>query len=269
MMEVKYRFTLPEFGCPHHDLAISTIGFRSGNFIEPRVKKARSAAASTRMAPLQEESRFTFGVLLTAIAGWVDAIGFLSLGGFYVSFMSGNTTQLAIGMTRLDMDLVRVPAVLLGCFVLGAFGGTLVSTWAGRWSFPGLLVVEGLLLACAVLLSVAQGPIIGPTAPLAMAMGSQNAALRSESGDRIGGTFVTGTVFGLGAQLALWCAGRGGPRPALRHALGWIALAVGAAAGTWAFAAYGLFAIAFPAACLFALAGLAVLMDWRSRRNGR
>jgi uncharacterized membrane protein YoaK (UPF0700 family) len=268
-MEVKYRFTLPEFGYPHHDLALSTIGFRSGNFIEPRVKKARSAAASTRMAPLQEESRFTFGVLLTAIAGWVDAIGFLSLGGFYVSFMSGNTTQLAIGMTRLDMDLVRVPAVLLGCFVLGAFGGTLVSTWAGRWSFPGLLVGEGLLLACAVLLSVAQGPIIGPTAPLAMAMGSQNAALRSESGDRIGGTFVTGTVFGLGAQLALWCAGRGGPRPALRHALGWIALAVGAAAGTWAFAAYGLFAIAFPAACLFALAGLAVLMDWRSRRNGR
>jgi uncharacterized membrane protein YoaK (UPF0700 family) len=41
---------------------------------------------------LQEESRFAFGVLLTAIAGWVDAIGFLSLGGFYVSFMSGNTT---------------------------------------------------------------------------------------------------------------------------------------------------------------------------------
>jgi uncharacterized membrane protein YoaK (UPF0700 family) len=111
--------------------------------------------------------------------------------------------------------------------------------------------------------------MIGPSAPLAMAMGSQNAALRSDSGHRIGGTFVTGTVFGLGEQLALWCTGRGGPQPALRHALGWIALAVGAAAGTLAFAAYGLFAIAFPAAFLLALAGLAVLVDWRSRRNGR
>jgi uncharacterized membrane protein YoaK (UPF0700 family) len=214
---------------------------------------------------LQAESRFAFGVLLTAIAGWVDAIGFLSLGGFYVSFMSGNTTQLAIGMTRFDTELVRVPAVLLGCFVLGAFAATLVSTWAGRWSFPGLLVVEGLLLACAVLLSVAQGPMIAPTAPLAMAMGTQNAALRSHSGHRIGGTFVTGTVFGLGEQLALWCTGRGGPQPALRHALGWIALALGAAAGTLAFAAYGLFAIAFPAACLLALAGLAGLMDRGAR----
>src|SRR5947209_14903992 len=142
------------------------------------------------MAPLREQSRFAFGVLLTAIAGWVDAIGFLSLGGFYVSFMSGNTTQLAIGMTRFDMELVRVPAVLLGCFVLGAFAGTLLSTAAGRWSFPGLLVVEGLLLACAVLLSIAQGPMIAPTAPLAVAMGMQNAALSSDSGRRMGGTFA-------------------------------------------------------------------------------
>jgi hypothetical protein len=31
--------------------------------------------------------------MLTAIAGWVDAIGFISLGGFDVSFMSGNTTR--------------------------------------------------------------------------------------------------------------------------------------------------------------------------------
>jgi len=38
------------------------------------------------------------GLVLTAMAGWVDAIGFLRLGGFYPSFMSGNTTQLGIAL---------------------------------------------------------------------------------------------------------------------------------------------------------------------------
>ena len=36
------------------------------------------------------------GLCLTAVAGWVDAIGFLRLGGLYTSFMSGNTTHLGV-----------------------------------------------------------------------------------------------------------------------------------------------------------------------------
>jgi uncharacterized membrane protein YoaK (UPF0700 family) len=148
--------------------------------------------------------RFALGLLLTAIAGWVDAIGFISLGGFYISFMSGNTTQLAIGLTRFEMELVRLPAVLLGCFVIGAFVGTLISASMGRRGLAAFLLLEGLLLASAVLLSAIAGEVIGAIAPLAVAMGSQNAALRNDHGQRIGGTFVTGTLFGFGEQLALW-----------------------------------------------------------------
>ncbi|MFJ5369898.1 DUF1275 family protein, partial [Bosea sp. CER48] len=33
---------------------------------------------------------------LSGLAGFVDALGFLSLGGFFVSFMTGNTTRLGI-----------------------------------------------------------------------------------------------------------------------------------------------------------------------------
>jgi uncharacterized membrane protein YoaK (UPF0700 family) len=202
---------------------------------------------------------------LTALAGWVDAIGFISLGGFYVSFMSGNTTQLGIGLTRLDAGLVALPAVLLGCFVFGAFMATIVSNAFGRWSLPATLLLEGLLLACALLLFFWQVPIISATGPLTIAMGTQNAALRTERGHRIGGTFVTGTVFGLGEALALWCLGQGGPRPVLRHAFGWAALAAGAAAGTWAFSAYGLLALTVPAAGVLGLAGLTALMALAAR----
>jgi uncharacterized membrane protein YoaK (UPF0700 family) len=112
-----------------------------------------------------------------------------------------------------------------------------------------------------VLLSAIGGEVIGAIAPLAFAMGGQNAALRNHHGKRIGGTFVTGTLFGLGEQLALWCLRRAGPTPALEHALGWIALAVGAAAGALGFGHYRLVALAMPAGCVLILSGVTALTN--------
>ncbi|MCL2535023.1 MAG: DUF1275 family protein, partial [Nocardiaceae bacterium] len=35
-------------------------------------------------------------VFLSGLAGFVDAMGFITLGGFFVSFMSGNSTKLSV-----------------------------------------------------------------------------------------------------------------------------------------------------------------------------
>lgn len=43
-------------------------------------------------------------IALAALAGYVDAIGFLRLGGFFVSFMSGNSTRLAVGIASRSAD---------------------------------------------------------------------------------------------------------------------------------------------------------------------
>jgi len=45
--------------------------------------------------PRRDQAR---AIGLAAIAGYVDAIAFVDLGGFFVSFMSGNSTRLAVGL---------------------------------------------------------------------------------------------------------------------------------------------------------------------------
>lgn len=42
--------------------------------------------------------RLLSGLVLTAIAGFIDALAFIELGGYFASFMSGNTTQLGLAM---------------------------------------------------------------------------------------------------------------------------------------------------------------------------
>ncbi len=41
-----------------------------------------------------------FATLMTAMAGFLDAVGYAQLGRLYVSFMSGNSTQLGIAIAQ-------------------------------------------------------------------------------------------------------------------------------------------------------------------------
>ena len=65
--------------------------------------------------------------LLAALAGYIDAVGFLQLGGFFVSFMSGNSTRLGVGAALGDLTIVATAGGLIGLFVLGVIGGVLAA----------------------------------------------------------------------------------------------------------------------------------------------
>jgi uncharacterized membrane protein YoaK (UPF0700 family) len=62
---------------------------------------------------------------LAALAGFIDALGFLQLGGLFVSFMSGNSTRFAVGL-EAQSRVVPLAALLIGCFVGGVIAGSLV-----------------------------------------------------------------------------------------------------------------------------------------------
>ena len=58
---------------------------------------------------------YILAICLAALAGCVDAIGFLQLGGYFISFMSGNSTRLAVNLVSGDTSAVTLLAWIL-CF---------------------------------------------------------------------------------------------------------------------------------------------------------
>ncbi len=65
-----------------------------------------------------DSARRRFAIALAALAGYVDAVGYLSAGGYFVSFMSGNTTRLGVALGTVPAH--AWPPVL---FIAGFVGG--------------------------------------------------------------------------------------------------------------------------------------------------
>ena len=81
--------------------------------------------------------RYTAGeqnlaVSFAFIAGFVDSIGFIFLGGVFLSFMSGNTTRIATAAVDGNPDLAWLAGSAVIFFLLGVMQGALVRRLAKR-----------------------------------------------------------------------------------------------------------------------------------------
>ena len=147
-----------------------------------------------------------FAVLLAALAGYVDAIAWQSLGGFFASFMSGNATRMALGLAQGQTGAAMLGGALILAFLAGVVGGATVGEMAGKWRAAAAMALATLFLGLA-----AWAPLPHPIGPmlLAVAMGAETAVRRRDGGGgRLGLTYVTGTLVELGERLAGALMGR-------------------------------------------------------------
>jgi uncharacterized membrane protein YoaK (UPF0700 family) len=188
---------------------------------------------------------------LSALAGYVDAVGFLHLRGLFVSFMSGNSTQMGVSLAQAQWANAAKSLGLIALFVTGAAAGSLIVLGRGTHRQPWVLRAEALLLAAAAL-CYAFDLSNAAVAAIVLAMGLENAVFQIEGGAGLGLTYVTGALVKVG-QLAA-AALTGGARWAWApNLLLWAALVAGASCGALAFHWINLAAIWFAAAAALAL----------------
>jgi uncharacterized membrane protein YoaK (UPF0700 family) len=191
---------------------------------------------------------------LSALAGYVDGIGFLHLGGLFVSFMSGNSTRM--GVSLADGQWLRAAEAfgLIALFVAGAAMGCLIVLGRGVHRQPWVLLAEAALLAAAAL-CYAFGQANAAVAAIVLAMGLENAVFQIDGGAGLGLTYVTGALVKVGQQIA--AALSGGPRFGwLPNLLLWAALVAGSLCGALAYHWINLAAIWFAAGGALALSAI-------------
>ncbi|ACA20568.1 protein of unknown function DUF1275 [Methylobacterium sp. 4-46] len=152
--------------------------------------------------PASPTTRIPLALALSGLAGCADAIGFLQFSQLFMSFMSGNTTRFGVAAAHGDWDGTTRVASVIAVFCFGAFVGTVIAAWAGRWRLPVLLGLQAGFLTIGLVMP--PGPFAFPVHayPVVFALGMQNATLQDEDGRSLALTYVTGAVVRFGTGLA-------------------------------------------------------------------
>lgn len=193
----------------------------------------------------------------SGVAGYVDAIGFLVTGGFFVSFMSGNSTRLGIGLAE-GSSSAGIAAALIVTFVVGVMTGAITGRIAKVHRRPAVLGLVTALLAAAVGLHwMGFGALVA--IPMVLAMGAENTVFAEDGEVRIGLTYMTGTLVKVGKRLV--AAGLGGdPYGWAPFLLLWSGLLLGAIIGALAYRSFGVNALAGAVAVMAMLTVVTILM---------
>jgi uncharacterized membrane protein YoaK (UPF0700 family) len=160
-------------------------------------------------------------LLLSGLAGMVDAIGLIRLGNLFVSFMSGNSTQFAVALGRLQFAEAGQILALILLFVAGAAGGQLLAHLTGSRHLSAVLAVVAVLLTISAVFDTAPLPMV-------LAMGALNAAMHRAGNVRVSLTFVTGTLVRFGQGLGDFLAARTKDWEWVEQTIPWLGIVAGA-----------------------------------------
>lgn len=207
---------------------------------------------------------FALAMVVAAASGFVDAAGFIALGGYFVSFISGNSTTMAARAAYSDWQGAGRALGLIGLFFIGVITGSVLSRTrykrsAVLWPAVGLVTVS----AIASDLGVGTPAIL----LLAVAMGIVNSTFQRGGEVSVGLTYMTGTLVKAGQRLV--DAFNGGPRWVwLRHLSLWASLTCGALVGGFAWAHLGSDALWIAAGMLAVAATTVSVSRWSPQSPG-
>ena len=206
-------------------------------------------------------------VALTVLAGFVDSVGFLYLGGVFLSFMSGNTTRFATAAVEGDGNLAVLAGSCLGLFLGGVILGALVHRLARyRWDLTrgreAVMVTVTALFGLSALL-VGLDAERAAMLVLSVGIGALNSVFERDGEVAVPLTYMTGTLVKMGQRLVDAFFG-GGHIRWISHLLLWLGLAAGAVGGALVFEALGI-------STVYVIAGYMLLLTVVSQvvREGR
>jgi uncharacterized membrane protein YoaK (UPF0700 family) len=251
-------------------------------------ERVPSARPPGRFTPRQRD-RLAYA--LTAVAGSIDAIGYIVLFHVFTANMTGNTVALAIGIAQSDWSTAARRGFAIPMFLVGLLFSRFVVHVADRrkWRHAAALLfaVEAALLACFGifgLLLFPGGHIERSSGALfylmvalpSLAMGVQNASLSHFGPLSVRTTHVTGNLATLADQIALFAiwsvtakkekganreTARSRSRQSLRETIFltaiWVSYFIGASIGVLMLFAWSLASVVPPAGVLLVL----VLLD--------
>ncbi|MDV8002416.1 YoaK family protein [Rhodococcus sp. IEGM 1408] len=208
-------------------------------------------------------------VVLAGTAGFVDAVGFLVVGGYFVSFMSGNSTRMVVGLAEGDYSGAGIAVVVLVSFFLGAVAGALVTRRRNLDDRPAVLALVAVLLVAGLALHrLTAVTVLGVPVSMtvvAASMGAMNSVFHSGGEVSLGVTYMTGAVVKSAHRLVDALAG-GSWAPYRQQVALWAALSLGGLAGAVLQVGLGVAALGVAAAVV---SGALLATVWVRRREYR
>lgn len=208
---------------------------------------------------------------LSSVTGFIDAMGFLYLGGFFLSFMSGNTTRMTASIVEGSWPAAGRAAGVMALFLLGVMIGSLLSRIAHRVLPPTRPREVVLLFVCLTAtigsVMVASGNDLVGVLSLSFTVGAMNSVFERDGEVAISLTYMTGTLVKMSQRFV--GAFFGGSHAAwIRHFLLWLSLAAGAVLGGLCYTAIGIRAVWIVNALVVAGTLVALVNRQRRRRRG-
>lgn len=157
---------------------------------------------------------------LAGVAGFIDAVGFITLRGLFVAHMSGNSVKFGVRAGRGNLFAAAPAGIAVLLFIGGVALGTVAAELAARRRIRAVattvLLIQTALIVAFMLYgrtvvhgrTVADHSLSGFYVLAAfgvLSMGVQTAALRQVGGRTISTTYVTGVLTSLTQEATNYC----------------------------------------------------------------